>query len=646
MNIDAILAAARQTNVPFRYAKGAAALVMAAFEAGTSNFSDGASDAGSASSYRVANDGTTSGLPVSTSTGNYCHQQSKSSIGNLADLVGFPESPGSLANLQAMADGNTSPDYNNNQEPAFPGAELTVAQVTKLAQPMYTLLSTVDFYSIMGNSTQVVVVDVDASLGTAFIAAQESRVTYLLLRDPQANANVSDSAAAVCVSSSVSTGAGKFCGVFTMEDVMMILLYCHARPVEVVERVCGLTIREAKMQDWMKSRRQQFNDTLISGHPEMNVLECFRRLIEVNQGKTEEGEEQGNKTGYITGSDPLPILTDLSPDQIDVARDTLATPDLQGGEVSVVGVLTWPILLSQVGRMLVHSGEICDVAGRDGKLSPRRAMSPSTPYKTLYEVPIRDLPKLGRFLTGYRMKEQIDPLLDDDSKPAEGNTDQADDDGGGDLGIEAALARAERASIAGVQQDLTHLPLLTRSNSVAQVLAVMYHFALDAVPIVAQINDDEMPVEDGSMGGIATALAEDTDGQASNKHPRFTIVDVFSIADILRLEYGGSFNLAISMEEALNHIRGLSGTEVVSGGTSTPVCTLDDSFGDVLAHFCNTSVKEMFVVSHQVLGLSNDPLNDNDAPPPVSSQAAPYLIGQLGLREVLTYLYKACTGTL
>merc|ERR1711991_1142576 len=87
-----------------------------------------------------------------------------------------------------------------------------------------------------------------------------------------------------------------------------------------------------------------------------------------------------------------------------------------------------------------------------------------------------------------------------------------------------------------------------------------------------------------------------------------SIVDVATRSDVLRMESGGAYGVTQQLGEALSW----------RPAVATPVvCSLNDSFGDVLSHFVSTWVKEMFVV---------DP--ETDA-----------VLGQLSMKELLQFLF-------
>ncbi|RNF14894.1 conserved CBS domain protein [Trypanosoma conorhini] len=91
-----------------------------------------------------------------------------------------------------------------------------------LAAPIAEFLSRCTSYDMLGASTQVVVLDVDAVLAVAFIAAQETRLNACVLWDPVARA---------------------FCGMMSSTDYIDILLYSHDHPEEA-EQLSRYTIRQ------------------------------------------------------------------------------------------------------------------------------------------------------------------------------------------------------------------------------------------------------------------------------------------------------------------------------------------------------------------------------------------------------------------
>lgn len=95
------------------------------------------------------------------------------------------------------------------------GYRPTLAECAQLAAPIAYFLGKCSCYDMLGMSTQEVVLDVEAPLAVAFIAAQETRVQSCVLWDSLAR---------------------KFVGVLTSTDYIKILLYCqsHSRQAEEV----------------------------------------------------------------------------------------------------------------------------------------------------------------------------------------------------------------------------------------------------------------------------------------------------------------------------------------------------------------------------------------------------------------------------
>lgn len=121
------------------------------------------------------------------------------------------------------------------------------------------------------------------------------------------------------------------------------------------------------------------------------------------------------------------------------------------------------------------------------------------------------------------------------------------------------------------------LPRVYQTHTIADVLRVMTEKSVNAVAI----------------------LDENT----------MAVADVLTRSDVLRMESGGSYDVTLPLLQVLGWR---------PAQRAPVVCTPHDTFGDVLAHFVRTWVKEMFVV---------DPTTDE-------------VIGQLSMKELMYFIIE------
>lgn len=225
-------------------------------------------------------------------------------------------------------------------------------RIAALASPILHLISDMQFYSVMGASTQVIVVDIDSPVSVAFIAATESRVSSVLLWDGSAST---------------------FAGLLTVTDYIRVLLHCHAEGSSASDSIVGHSIRELVTKDWLKSTAPAASN-FVWGTPNLTVLDCLGAMIQhkVNRlpilaSKAFEEEQipddlpMGVQSGSAAAASPAPCP---------------APPT----SYSVVSVVTFPQLLAHIGRVLLSSD-----AGAAGE-------------ESLYDVPLKAL-GVGRHIT-------------------------------------------------------------------------------------------------------------------------------------------------------------------------------------------------------------------------------------------------------
>lgn len=255
----------------------------------------------------------------------------------------------------------------------------------QLCKPIADVFHRNSCYNAMGQSTQVVVVEVHSPLTVAFIAAQETKAPQCVLWD------------------SVSR---TFAGVLPTTEYIKILLYCHAHPEER-EAVTRMTVLE-----WLRKTEEQSNRpaVVVASAADDSLYSCFEKMIKFG------------------------------------VRKSLLVVGKEGNDMSLVGVMSFEHLLKFLTTELFSldadnavstlGTDAADVAGNSGIL-PQRVMnivlgvSPSTdrpvddsdgsslpigvgPYRDILDVPFSQIPLLGahrRDVIKVQMKTPVEQAL-------------------------------------------------------------------------------------------------------------------------------------------------------------------------------------------------------------------------------------------
>lgn len=120
------------------------------------------------------------------------------------------------------------PDTSDRVASSEPGICPTPEGITKLCEPIVRMLHSITTYDVIGNSTHVVVVDVQAPLTVAFVAAHETRASSCVLWDSRRHC---------------------FEGLITIKDYIKVLLHCQQFPQEAE------TIQNMSVFDWRERMR-------------------------------------------------------------------------------------------------------------------------------------------------------------------------------------------------------------------------------------------------------------------------------------------------------------------------------------------------------------------------------------------------------
>lgn len=445
--------------------------------------------------------------------------------GSNSDLSGFPTSPPNVS-----SNFGSSSNTGNAPGAPLPPQPLSIAQIRGLVEPLVGAMKTTSFYDIMGNSTLVVVLDVNSTVSVCVAAAQESKASSFLIWQPSEGGPASGGAAAAAAaasasssssigggkrlpppaplyggaSSSSSMGAGKFIAILTLTNFIQILIHSHEHPDEVAQ-LANMSLKQLLSMPFAKVRQTSL-DGIVHAAPDIPLYNLLGLMIS-------------------NGVNHIPILADST---VMGATGTSGaaplTPNPRNSALPppthLVGVAFLPQLLSQLVR-IINNSPSSSTAG--GGMSPTERSSAAaaaaaaaagtsasgssySQFATLFEVPIAMLPAMG-------------PKLN--CKVADGAV---------------SWLRAE--------------------ETVHQALKRLVDYSVQALPII-----DE----------------------------RGRIVDTFSRSDVIGLEDLGVYNLNESVQHALYRAK----------HRSIVVCQMDDTVGDVVAHFVATGVRTIFVVQNE-----------------------------------------------
>jgi CBS domain-containing protein len=232
-------------------------------------------------------------------------------------------------------------------------ATLPKQRVAALASPILGLISDMQFYSVMGASTQVIVVDMDSPVSVAFIAATESRVSSVLLWDGRAST---------------------FAGLLTVTDYIRVLLHCHTQGSSASDVIIGMSIRELITKDWVKCSAPA---NFVWGTPNLTVLDCLGAMIQHRVNRLPILASKAFEEEKL----PDDIQMGVQPGTAAAASPTPCPPPPTS--FSVVSVVTFPQLLAHIGRVLLSSD---DGAAGD---------------ESLYDVPLKAL-DVGRHIASLK----------------------------------------------------------------------------------------------------------------------------------------------------------------------------------------------------------------------------------------------------
>lgn len=308
----------------------------------------------------------------------------------------------------------------------------TPAECAQLSAPLVYFLSQCTCYDVLGTSTQVVVLDVNAPLAVAFIAAQETRVQSGVLWDPNAQS---------------------FVGVLSSTDYVKILLYCFLHP-DKADSVSSWSIRQWRsMQDnwsaFIPSEHLKRMDHKALKHPPTGVVTCktedslhsclekmmkfhVRRIVTMAEKEAESfsvvslmdvehiveylgvvffhlqekhhpggGGAKDDEEAYVNGLFAIqkaqlpPHVTSILKEAEENFNDATTSPaNTAGGGSGTTSFNTSTMTAGTLGTS--PPGNASDVGGAGGSGSGGGGgFVPVGPYRSFFDVPYANLPSLG-----------------------------------------------------------------------------------------------------------------------------------------------------------------------------------------------------------------------------------------------------------
>ncbi|EAN77791.1 hypothetical protein, conserved [Trypanosoma brucei brucei TREU927] len=331
----------------------------------------------------------------------------------------------------SITSNNFGPESHGHRTSQQVGYFPTDDECKQLANPVRELLSRCRCYEVLGTSTQVVLLDVDVELTTAFIAAQERGLAACVLWDREECA---------------------VCGVLSSTDYIEILLYCSDHPDEA-ERVPQYTIRywREKVRNYKPSGTVNAGATeaetlansfdrlcslspvppLITCTSETSVSECLAQIMN-NKAKrivvlVEKESEDFNVKALLDlqqilsylgalflsvesqGSGPRGVSADTAMSSSITSREASDYAEGTGGPSALEAVSGYrPFIDSVVASnsefsrggvtLPLHVRNLHDLVLNEGRENPVDFGSYASvgPYKAITDVPFRFVPQLGQ----------------------------------------------------------------------------------------------------------------------------------------------------------------------------------------------------------------------------------------------------------
>ncbi len=311
-------------------------------------------------------------------------------------MFGAQRSSGSLNDLAAAGSGANVVSGGGQQDAAFPSTPvprtpLNNSQIKGLVQPVVGAMRTTTFYDIMGNSTLVVVLDINSTVAVCVAAAQETKASSFLVWQAAASDAAGFNAAQLqgqqrrasgaAGAASATGGAGRFVAILTMTNFIQILIHCHEHP-DQVSQLSNMSLLQLLQMPFARVRQLE-GGGIVHASPDIPLYDLLGLMIG-------------------SGINHVPVLADstvVGAPSSSSSSPTSAppTPVPAGGNhpTHLVGIAFLPQLLSQLVRIINNSGGAA--AGSGGSpISPREpggaATAAASGYASLFEVPLVSLP--------------------------------------------------------------------------------------------------------------------------------------------------------------------------------------------------------------------------------------------------------------
>lgn len=426
------------------------------------------------------------------------------------------------------------------------GYRPTDEECATLAAPIASFLRNCSCYDMLGVSTQVVVLDVQAPLSVAFIAAQETRIQSCVLWDPRKR---------------------QYVGVLTSTDYICILLYCQAHPKEA-DAVALWTI-----EHWQEVRTAQG-----LGWPKEKL-----------------GAPSGPKSGIITCKTDTSLHDCLQMMREHCVRRIIALAEKEGEDFSLVAMMDVEQIVEYLGVMFFHIEKAGGLIGRaggganssTGDAAGDGAGGVGAPHRT--NLTLSTATNTASVAGDSGLSS---PQHNSSHQIRSNNFDEYDDDPQGVFALgEAYVLPPYVASI------ITQAEAAGASGSggvgIASDVRVGPYSSIFDVPFtyVPQVGAHRRKpifatMEQKLSEALTLMLDHNTESIAVCSPKEGIIIDVVSRSDLLRMENQGVYDTQLTVREALaskisDHIF---------------VFYEKDTLREIFSHFVRRRVKELFMV--------------------------------------------------
>ncbi|CAG9582427.1 conserved CBS domain protein [Leishmania major strain Friedlin] len=426
------------------------------------------------------------------------------------------------------------------------GYRPTDEECATLAAPIASFLRNCSCYDMLGVSTQVVVLDVQAPLSVAFIAAQETRIQSCVLWDPRKR---------------------QYIGVLTSTDYICILMYCQAHPKEA-DAVALWTI-----EHWQEVRAAQG-----LGRPKEKL-----------------GAPPGPKSSIVTCKTDTSLHDCLQMMREHCVRRIIALAEKEGEDFSLVAMMDVEQIVEYLGVMFFHIEKAGGSIGRTGggansstgDAAGDGAGGAGAPHRTNLTI------STATNRTNVAGDSDLSSLQHNNSHQLRSNDfDEYDDDPQGVFALgEAYVLPPYVASI------ITQAEAAGASGSggvgIASDVRVGPYSSIFDVPFmyVPQVGAHRRKpifatMEQKLSEALTLMLDHNTESIAVCSPKEGVIIDVVSRSDLLRMENQGVYDTQLTVREALaskisDHIF---------------VFYEKDTLREIFSHFVRRRVKELFMV--------------------------------------------------